>query len=560
MPTEKRTDRLTLLLIALGAALVFIPFLGSVRLFDWDEVNFAESAREMIETGNYTQVQINFEPFWEKPPLFFWFQVAAMKLFGINEFAARFPNAICGIITLLLLYRIGSTLYDRTFGMIWTLAYFGSFLPHFYFSSGIIDPWFNLFIFLGVYFLFRTAELPKTEKRTRLIQVALAGLFTGLGILTKGPVALLMTGLCAAVYLAAQFYRTKKLLTTILEGITFVTLSLLVTTVWFGYDVFKNGIWFLQTFIEYQIGLFTQGIAGHEQPFYYHLVVLLFGVFPSSFLALRLMKDALILPDVQSEQTRFMFLMMIFFLVPLVVFSISKTKIVHYSSLCYFGLTFLAAQHVYEVMTGKRTWGKWSSVAIGVFGSIVAALLIGFPLAVVNGTVEVMFKKDRMVQEVLKASVSWSGMEWLIGAAYLISIAASVWILFQKKFSLGFGVMFFSTALTLHLFTVVIAPKIDRYVQGMVVDFYESKQTEDCYIQVVGFKSYAYLFYPRKRVPTNPNHSNEEWLLNGEIDKPTYIISKITRADNLFANPNLKLLKSEAGFVIFERTPKRAAQ
>ncbi|MDP4686851.1 MAG: glycosyltransferase family 39 protein, partial [Salibacteraceae bacterium] len=97
-------DRLILLVYS---ALLFVPFLGAVHLFDWDEINFAESAREMLLTGNWFQVQINFEPFWEKPPLFFWMQVLSMKAFGINEFAARFPNAICGIVTLQVLFSIG---------------------------------------------------------------------------------------------------------------------------------------------------------------------------------------------------------------------------------------------------------------------------------------------------------------------------------------------------------------------------------------------------------------------------------------------------------------------
>jgi 4-amino-4-deoxy-L-arabinose transferase-like glycosyltransferase len=67
------------LLIALGAALVFVPMLGWVQLFDWDEVNFAEAAREMLLTGQWTYVQIDFQPFWEKPPLFIWMQALSMK-------------------------------------------------------------------------------------------------------------------------------------------------------------------------------------------------------------------------------------------------------------------------------------------------------------------------------------------------------------------------------------------------------------------------------------------------------------------------------------------------
>ena len=60
---------LTYLFIFVTVAILFTHSLGKVHLFDWDEINFAESAREMIETGNYMQVQINYEPFWEKPPL-----------------------------------------------------------------------------------------------------------------------------------------------------------------------------------------------------------------------------------------------------------------------------------------------------------------------------------------------------------------------------------------------------------------------------------------------------------------------------------------------------------
>ena len=52
------------LIIILLAALAFIPFLGRVHLFDWDEINFAEAAREMIVTKDYLTVQINFQPFW----------------------------------------------------------------------------------------------------------------------------------------------------------------------------------------------------------------------------------------------------------------------------------------------------------------------------------------------------------------------------------------------------------------------------------------------------------------------------------------------------------------
>ncbi len=73
------------LLILILAILFFIPYLGAVHLFDWDEINFAEASREMIETGDYLTVRIDYQPFHEKPPFFFWFQVISMEIFGVNE-------------------------------------------------------------------------------------------------------------------------------------------------------------------------------------------------------------------------------------------------------------------------------------------------------------------------------------------------------------------------------------------------------------------------------------------------------------------------------------------
>ena len=65
------TDNKIRLGIIVISLLLFIPFLGDVHLFDWDEINFAEAAREMVITGNYSVVQINYQTFFEKPPLFF---------------------------------------------------------------------------------------------------------------------------------------------------------------------------------------------------------------------------------------------------------------------------------------------------------------------------------------------------------------------------------------------------------------------------------------------------------------------------------------------------------
>src|SRR5580704_1537782 len=153
----------TQLLLVIIGALLFIPFLGQVHLFDWDEINFAESAREMLLTHNFHIVQINFEPFFEKPPLFIWLQALSMHYLGVNEFAARLPNALCGIATMLVVFNVGRHVFKSQLGILWALLFACSILPHIYFKSGIIDPVFNLFIFLGVFFMYKLTVFNEFE-------------------------------------------------------------------------------------------------------------------------------------------------------------------------------------------------------------------------------------------------------------------------------------------------------------------------------------------------------------------------------------------------------------
>ena len=189
---KQEVNPLHYLIIVLIGGIFFLPFLGDVHLFDWDEINFAESAREMIVSGNYSKVQINFQGFWEKPPLFIWMQVVSMKIFGVNEFAARFPNAVFGILTLCLIYRTGKKNFKGHIAHWWVLSYLGAITPHLYFKTGLIDPVFNFFIFLGILQFFEALKNHSSAYNANR-HFLKAGFYTGIAILCKGPVALLVS-------------------------------------------------------------------------------------------------------------------------------------------------------------------------------------------------------------------------------------------------------------------------------------------------------------------------------------------------------------------------------
>ena len=238
------------------SALLFIPFLGNVHLFDLDEINFAECSREMILTNDYTRVHMDFVPFYEKPPLFFWMQSTSMKIFGINEFAARFPNAVCGIITLLVVFTCGKRIYSKKFGIYWALAYAGSFFPNMYFKTGIIDPWFNLFTFLSIYYFIlyhwkRNGFDKEGLTKKTWVYAVWSGMFMGLAILMKGPAALMVFLLLLAVYF---IYNRFRFYFGLGHAALFFVVTILVTLAWYGYETFRNGPFFVNEFLKYILG------------------------------------------------------------------------------------------------------------------------------------------------------------------------------------------------------------------------------------------------------------------------------------------------------------------
>ena len=536
------------LLIVISAIFFFIPFLGSVHLFDWDEINFAESAREMIVSGNFSRVQIDFHPFWEKPPLFFWMQALSMKLFGINEFAARFPNAVIGIFSLITLYFIGKRLYDEKFGLLWALAYLGSFLPHLYFKSGIIDPFFNYFIFLSVIFLAKSIREDGESKGLRY--AFFAGISIGLATLTKGPVGILIEGISVFVYWATLKFKKISEWKNIL---VFSISCLVIASLWFVPEMINNGFWFIREFLKYQVDLFLKPVAGHSGPFYYHFLIVFLGCFPISVLALPVIirKNS----GLSDKGGYFLRWMMIVFWVVMILFSIVKTKIVHYSSLAYFPVSYFAAFFVYELVNDKNTFKKYLTWILPVTGSILSFMLIGIPLVARYKGFIIPYIKDEFAVACLNTPVKWNGYEFLIGAVYLLLLFVSMIMIKQKQFFKGILAIFYGTAFCIFFYLISVVPKIEGYSQAPAINFYKSISGQDAYVTTIGFYSYAPYFYFRKLPGGNIESSNKEWLLNGEIDKPVFIVTKSTAKSQFDKHPDCIFIKKEGGFLFYYRLP-----
>jgi 4-amino-4-deoxy-L-arabinose transferase-like glycosyltransferase len=380
--------------------------------------------------------------------------------------------------------------------------------------------------------------------------VTLSGIFIGLAVLTKGPVGYLVPLLTWGVYWVIRKFR----LYLGLHYFMLVSLvALLVTMAWFGLETIKHGTWFVETFTRYQLRLFSTQDAGHGGFPGFHVVVLLLGCFPASVFAIRGFYK---FRPQDKHVDDFRIWMIILFWVVLLLFTIVRSKIVHYSSMAYFPLTFLAALVLEQIIERKLYFNRWLRIGIIAIGSLYAILTISMPFLGRNvDAIRPLFEKDPFAMANLEAEVHWSGWESIAGFLLLAVVILSVFFMRRGRLKRGVVLLFLGTALFVNMTLVFFIARIEGYSQHAAVEFCRSLQGKDCYIITSGYKSYVHYFYPRIQPHSNPGYIDKEWLLTGDIDKEAYFLTKIHRADDLRKIDGLEELGAKNGFVFFRRLP-----
>src|SRR5205814_702685 len=118
-------------------------------LIDRDEPRFAEASREMIERRDYVVPYFNNQLRLDKPPLTYWTQVASFKIFGENDFAARFPSAIAAALVALSIFAWGTRISGNRMGW-WAAIIFTLSLQTFlHAKAAVADMWLVLFVTLA---------------------------------------------------------------------------------------------------------------------------------------------------------------------------------------------------------------------------------------------------------------------------------------------------------------------------------------------------------------------------------------------------------------------------
>ena len=324
------------LLLILGFVwILFFLGLGGLGLVGPDEPRYAQIAREMAVSGDYVTPRYFGEPWLEKPVLYYWLAAAAYGLFGVNEFAARLPSALAAVLGVFCVYLVGRQREGPSEGLFSCLVLAASILyfslaraasTDMVFSAAMAVAWAALFFLLfGGKGLWR--EPPASGSQRGLLLTFYA--FLGLATLAKGPAGLVLPLVSLAVFLALT---GRMELAARFRPVAGVLVLLAVVLPWYGLCTLANGWGFVEEFlIRHNLERFFTDRYEHPQPLWFFPAVALIGFFPWS---LQLIPSARGLfrhgdrwRSLAGAQDLFLWLWL---LTPLVVFSLSRSKLPGY--------------------------------------------------------------------------------------------------------------------------------------------------------------------------------------------------------------------------------------
>lgn len=248
----------------------------SYPLLEPDEGRYAEVVREMVTSGDWLVPTLNHKPFYDKPPLFYWLVAGSFGLFGMNEQSARLVPATAAFLTVLALYVLGRRLVGLRPAFLGALAL--ALTAGFVLCGRIVilDSLLTLFVTVS---LLAACEAVRPG-RLRWGWWAASALFCGLGVLTKGPVALVLIGPAVFAYGCLDRGAARP---TVTQWAAYTGLTLGLAAPTYAAVIAHDPRFAYHFFVDQHLVRFFKN-EYHVRPCWYYVPVLLTGCLPCSLL------------------------------------------------------------------------------------------------------------------------------------------------------------------------------------------------------------------------------------------------------------------------------------
>ncbi|WP_182864604.1 glycosyltransferase [Rhodopirellula sp. JC639] len=267
-------------LLLFVAALFLFSNLG-YPLIDRDETRYAEIPREMLVSGNWILPQLNFQPYYDKPPLLYWLCAISYRVFGISEWSARLVPVLAALGTLMATMWFGNRNLGSRIGLYASGVLMLS--VGFVFTSRylLIDGVLTLLTTLSLFSVYEAIK-PAAGKRTVHPGWWLAAsIFCGLAFLTKGPLALvlLLPPLIAFSWLTESYFAPR-----IRHYCLLFAVVVTITAPWLIAVSMQDASFMNEFFYRHNLARFAGEF--HSRPVWYFVPVLLLAGHPWTFLTI----------------------------------------------------------------------------------------------------------------------------------------------------------------------------------------------------------------------------------------------------------------------------------
>ena len=409
-------------LILVVATVVFMTQLGSTQLWDRDEPRNAGCALEMLERSDWVVPVFNGELRTAKPVLLYWLMMASYGVFGVNEFAARFPSALLGIGTVLVTYHLGRKLFNPEVGLWSGLLLTCSLMFHVATRAATPDSALIFFSSLAL-MVFVYASFPGFPARPSLIVLMYA--VAGLGVLAKGPVGLILPMAVIGLFLlidrapsqqqtvrhedsTAAAHRTRRqelpvwklaeFLATLIRPfhpvhffktlwsmwpLTALAVILGVSLPWYAWVYFRtDGEWVRDFLLVENVGRATAPMENHRGTPLFYPVALVAGFFPASILIGVTVTNAI--RSIRSDETlRKSYVFLCCWVGAIVfIFTLAQTKLPSYITPTHPALALLTGCFVDRWFRGELVVSRWRGrVMMGILSTVGVAMAVGVYVA-----------------------------------------------------------------------------------------------------------------------------------------------------------------------------------
>ena len=347
-----------LLLLGVLSYVILSANIGGYSIYILDEAKNTQCAREMADRGDWVVPTFNQLLRTDKPPLHYFFMRASYAVFGDDAYGARFFSAVFGTLTVLITFLFARTYLSERAGIFAVLTLLTSLGFVTQFHLAVPDPYLIFFIASALFSYFHY-EQQSNRRYLYLAYVAVA-----LGVLTKGPIAIVLPGMGIFFYMIYKKKLTARELL-LLNPPLGILIILLIAGPWY-YLVHQatDGAWTKGFFLDHNVNRFNSPREGHSGGFWLPTAYAIGMLLPFSIFIIQAIRLAL------KEKKDLLIYSLITLGCMLFFFSVASTKLPGYTSPIFPFAAIILGNYLSKIETLKVKW-VWASIfffAIVAFG------------------------------------------------------------------------------------------------------------------------------------------------------------------------------------------------